>query len=90
MSNTVGSANSLTFREWHAAVLGGVVGALAAYLRTVGYTGVGVALAVVFVTGALGLRAYDGSVAGRTVTKEPWYALAALVAAGAAVVFVAG
>lgn len=88
MSNTVGSSNSLTYREWHAAVLGGSVGVIAAYLRTIGYTGTGVALVVLFVTGALGLRAYDGSVAGRTVTKEPWYALAALVTAGAAVVFV--
>lgn len=90
MSNTVGSANSLTFREWHAAVLGGSVGAIAAYFQTVGYTGIGVALVIAFVSGALGLRAYDGSVAGRTVTKEPWYALAALVTVGAAVVIVTG
>ncbi|WP_232686308.1 hypothetical protein [Halobacterium zhouii] len=90
MSNTVGSGNSLTFTEWHAAVLGSVVGAFAAYLRTIGYTAVGVSLAVFFVAGALGLRAYDGSVAGRTVTKEPWYALAALVVAGAAVMLIAG
>lgn len=90
MSNTVGSGNSLTYREWYAAVLGGCVGTLAAYLRTVGYTSVGVALAVLFAAGALGLRAYDGSVAGRTVTKEPWYALGALVTAGAAVMLVVG
>jgi hypothetical protein len=90
MSKTVWSDNALTYREWHAAVLGASVGAIVAYLRTIGYTDVGVALAIFFATGALGIRAYDGSVAGRTVTREPWYALAALVAVGAAVLFVAG
>lgn len=89
MSEAVGSGNRLTFTEWHAAVLGGVVGAVAAYLRTVQFTAVGAALAVAFVFTALGVRLYGGSVAGRTVTREPWYALGALAVAGAAVLLVA-
>ncbi|MFB6072095.1 MAG: hypothetical protein ABEJ88_03915 [Halobacterium sp.] len=88
MSESVLSANSLSFREWHAGVLGAAVGGVAAYLPTVGYRVVGAALAVLFVLGALGVQRY-GSVAGRTVRKEPWYALAGLVAAGAAVTLLA-
>jgi hypothetical protein len=88
MSESVFSENALTFREWHAAVLGACVGALAAYLATVGYTAVGTVLAGLVVGVALGVQRL-GSVAGRTVRKEPWYALAALVAAGAAVLAVA-
>lgn len=85
MTDADASGNPLTVREWHATVLGGVVGALAAYLHRIGVTRVGVALAVVFVLGALGLRRYGGSVAGKTITKEPWYALAAMAMAGAGV-----
>jgi hypothetical protein len=88
MSESVFSANRFTFREWHAAVLGAVVGALAAYLHRIEFSAVGVSLAVLFVVGALGKRVYDGSVAGRTITKEPWYALAAFVAAGGLVLAV--
>mgnify|MGYP006276460115 FL=1 len=83
MSESVFSENALTFREWHAAVLGGSVGAVAAYLPAVGYPGVAVTLAGLVVGVAFGVKRL-GSVAGRTVRKEPWYALAALavVAAG--------
>ena len=83
MSESVFSENALTFREWHAAVLGGSVGAVAAYLPAVGHPSVGVALAGLVVGVAFGVKRL-GSVAGRTVRKEPWYALAALavVAAG--------
>jgi hypothetical protein len=88
MPDSVLSANRFTFREWHAAVLGGVVGALAAYLHRIEFSVVGVSLAVLFVLGALGKRVYDGSVAGRTITKEPWYALAAFALAGALVLAV--
>ncbi|GAA0284938.1 hypothetical protein [Halobacterium noricense] len=84
MSDSVLSGNTFTFREWHAGVLGAAVGAFASYLHAIDYTSLGVALAVVFVAAALGLRRY-GSVAGRTVRREPWYALAAFVVAGAAV-----
>lgn len=84
MSESVLSSNDLTFREWHAAVLGAAVGALAAYARTADYAVLAGLLAAAFVLGSLGVARY-GSVAGRTVRKEPWYALAAFVAAGAAV-----
>jgi hypothetical protein len=83
-SESVFSENPLTFREWHAAVLGGSVGAVAAYLPAVGYPGVGAALAGLLVVVAFGVRRL-GSVAGRTVRKEPWYALAALALVAAAV-----
>ena len=83
-SESVFSPNELTFREWHAAVLGGSVGAVAASLPALGYPGVGVTLVVLLVGVALGVSRLD-SVAGRTVRAEPWYALAALVAAAAAV-----
>jgi len=81
---SVFSENPLTFREWHAAVLGGSVGAVAASLPSIGYPGVGVTLATLVVAVALGAQRL-GSVAGRTVRREPWYALAALVAVGAVV-----
>ena len=84
MSESVLSKNELSFHEWHAAVLGAVVGAFAAYLRTAGFPTVGVSLAVVFVVAALGVERY-GSTASRTVRREPWYALAAFLVAGAAV-----
>ncbi|WP_232702758.1 hypothetical protein [Halobacterium wangiae] len=88
MSESVFSANELTFREWHAAVLGAAVGAFAAYLRTADYPDLGVALGVVFVVAALGVARY-GSAASRTVRREPWYALAAFLAGGIAVFVVA-
>ncbi|CQH59668.1 homolog to HCTV2-ORF24 [Halobacterium hubeiense] len=84
MSESVLSENTFTFREWHAGVLGAAVGAFASYLHAINYTDLGVGLAVVFVAAALGLRRY-GSVASRTVRREPWYALAAFVAVGAVV-----
>jgi hypothetical protein len=37
MSESLLSSNDLTFREWHAAVLGAAVGAVAAYARTADY-----------------------------------------------------
>jgi len=83
-SESVFSENPLTFREWHAAVLGGTVGVVAGYLPVVGYPSVGVTLVGLVVGVALGVKRL-GSVAGRTVRREPWYALAALVAAAAAV-----
>jgi hypothetical protein len=88
MSESVLSENTFTFREWHAGVLGAAVGAFASYLHAIDYTDLGVGLAVVFVAAARGLRRY-GSVAGRTVRREPWYALAAFVAVGAVVLAVA-
>jgi len=84
MSESVFSENPLTFREWHAAVLGGSVGAVAAYLPAVGHPSVGVTLAGLVVGVAFGVKRL-GSVAGRTVRKEPWYALAALAAVAAVV-----
>ena len=83
-SESVFSENPLTFREWHAAVLGASVGAVAAYLPAVGHPAAGVSLAGFVVGVAFGVKRL-GSVAGRTVRKEPWYALAALVAAAAIV-----
>jgi hypothetical protein len=88
MSESVFSANELAFREWHAAVLGAVVGAFAAYLHATEYAAVGVTIAVVFVVASLGVARY-GSTASRTVRREPWYALAAFLAGGAVVLAVA-
>jgi hypothetical protein len=65
-------------------VLGGSVGAVAASLPAIGYPGVAVTLAGLVVGVAFGVKRL-GSVAGRTVRTEPWYALAALVAVGAVV-----
>lgn len=84
MSSPVGSRNSLTYREVHAAVLGAVVGLLAGHLRDTGYAPVAVALAVAFVALAFGVAARGRlPVAQRTVRREPWYALAAFAAGGA-------
>ncbi len=89
MSSPVGSSNSLTYAEVHAAVLGAAVGLLAGYLRDVGYTPVAVALAVAFVALAFGVAIRDRlPVAQRTVRREPWYALAAF-ATGSAVALAA-
>ncbi|MXR20935.1 hypothetical protein [Halobacterium bonnevillei] len=82
------SANQLTFHEWHAAVRGATVGAFSTALHALSYTRLGVALSVTFVAAALGIARY-GSVAGRTVRREPWYALAAFVGFGAVVLAVA-
>ena len=84
MSESVLSKNELSFREWHAAVLGAIVGAFAAYLRSTGYSTVGTVLAVGFVVTALGVERY-ASTASRTVRREPWYALAAFVVGGVVV-----
>lgn len=88
MGRLIAVENVYTFTEWHATVLGGVIGAFAAYLHTIRFSAVGVFIATVFVAGALGLRIYDGTAAHRTVTKEPWYALGAFAAAGALVLLV--
>lgn len=85
MSRLIDLENVLTFTEWHAAVLGAVIGAFSAYLHTIRFSAVGVFIGAVFVASALGIRVYDGSAAHRTVTKEPWYALAAFAVAGAGV-----
>jgi hypothetical protein len=83
MSRPVGSGNAVTYTEVHAAVLGTVVGLLAVYLRSVGYAGVAVGLAVVLIGIALGLTVRERyPAAQRTVRCEPWYALAAFVAGG--------
>jgi len=90
MERAVGSGNHLTYTEVHASILGAVVGLFAGYLRTIGYTNVAVALAVVFVAVALGLRAHGTlPMAEKTVRREPWYALAAFVVGGVVSLLVA-
>ncbi|NEU55781.1 hypothetical protein [Halorussus sp. MSC15.2] len=78
------SKNSLTYTEIHAAILGAVVGVLAGYAHGIGRTDVAVGFAAAFVAVALGLK-YTGKIpaAQQTVRREPWYALAALLAGGA-------
>lgn len=82
MTRLISVENVLTFTEWHAAVIGAVIGVFSAYLHTIGFSAVGVFIAAVFVAGALGVRLYEGTAAHRTVTKEPWYALAAFAVVG--------
>jgi hypothetical protein len=85
----LGTENSLTYAELHAVVLGAVTGVLAGYAHGIGRTTVAVGVTATFVAVALGLE-YTGELpaAQRTVRREPWYALAALVVGGAVVLFV--
>ena len=75
--------NPLTYTEFHALVLGAVVGVLAGYAHGIGRTAVAAAFASLFVALALGVHA-NGTLpmAQRTVRREPWYALAALLVGG--------
>ncbi|WP_276298886.1 hypothetical protein [Halorussus lipolyticus] len=77
------SDNSLTYTEVHAAILGAVVGVLVGYGHGIGRTTAAVSLTVTFVGVALGIK-YTGKIpaAQRTVRREPWYALAALLVGG--------
>ncbi|UPV75092.1 hypothetical protein M0R89_03250 [Halorussus limi] len=79
------SGNSFTYTELHAAILGAIIGVLAGYAHGIGRTTVAVGVTATFVAVALGLK-YTGEIpaAQRTVRREPWYALAALLAGGAA------
>ncbi|MEE6209080.1 hypothetical protein U3A55_02760 [Salarchaeum sp. III] len=80
----VGSGNTLTYTEVHAAIVGVAVGAVAAYVEQHGFPGVGVALAALFVGLALGVDIGGRTAAGaRTLRREPWYGLGAFVLAGA-------
>ncbi|MFC7079598.1 hypothetical protein [Halorussus caseinilyticus] len=78
------SNNSLTYTEVHAAVLGAVIGTLAGYAHGIGRTEVSIGVVSTFVAVALGLK-YSGKIpaAQRTIRREPWYALAALLVGGA-------
>ncbi len=82
----LGSDNAFTYRELHATILGAVIGVLTGYAHDIGRTDVAVGVTGTFVAVALGLK-YTGKIpaAQRTVRREPWYALAALVAGGAAI-----
>ncbi|WP_135853810.1 hypothetical protein [Halorussus salinus] len=82
----LGSDNAFTYTELHATILGAVVGLLAGYAHDIGRTEVAVGVTATFVAIALGLK-YTGKIpaAQRTLRREPWYALAALVAGGGVV-----
>ncbi|MFC7167602.1 hypothetical protein [Halospeciosus flavus] len=93
---SVGSGNSLTFTELHAAILGTVVGVFGAFVFARGFRTVGVALGAAFVGFVLGfdLRGRAESrveprveAAELVLQREPWYALGAFVVAGALVLF---
>ncbi|WP_128476455.1 hypothetical protein [Halorussus pelagicus] len=82
----LGTDNPLTYTELHAVVLGAVIGVLTGYAHGIGRTTVAVGVTSTFVAVALGVK-YTGEIpaAQRTVRREPWYALAALVVGGAVV-----
>lgn len=75
--------NPLTYTEVHALVLGAVIGVLAGYAHGIGRTTAAVGVTATFVGVALGIK-YTGTIpaAQRTVRREPWYALAALLVGG--------
>jgi hypothetical protein len=77
------SENPLTYTEVHAVILGAVVGVLTGYAHGIGRTSAAVGVTVTFVGVALGVK-YTGKIpaAQRTVRREPWYALAALLVGG--------
>jgi hypothetical protein len=81
--------NSLTYTEVHAVVLGAVVGVLAGYAHGIGRTTAAVGVTTIFVAIALGIE-YTGEIpaAQRTVRREPWYALAALLVGGTVILAV--
>jgi hypothetical protein len=81
--------NPLTYTEVHAVVLGTVVGVLAGYAHGIGRTTGAVGLTATFVAIALGIK-YTGEIpaAQRTVRREPWYALAALLVGGTVILAV--
>jgi Mg/Co/Ni transporter MgtE len=85
-----GTENRLTDAELHALFLGATVGVLAGYAYGIGLTLAATAVTSLFVALSLGVQA-NGTVpmAQRTVRREPWYALAALVAGGVVGVVVA-
>lgn len=86
-----GTKNKLTYRELHAAILGGVVGFLAGYAHLVGRTSLATEVAVLFVVLALGVGATSRlSTAKVTIRREPWYALAAFLGGGVAAVALLG
>ena len=84
MGNPVlGTKNSLTYTEFHAVILGAVVGVLAGYAHAIGRTSIAATFTSIFVALALGIYATGKlSAAQRTVRREPWYALAALLVGG--------
>jgi hypothetical protein len=70
----------MTYTELHALVLGAVVGVLAGYAHAIGRTSMAVTFTAIFVALALGVYATGKlPAAQRTVRREPWYALAALL-----------
>jgi len=79
----LGSDNAFTYTELHATILGAVVGVLTGYAHNIGRTEVAVGVTATFVAVALGLK-YTEEIpaAQRTVRREPWYALAALLVGG--------
>jgi len=86
-----GTDNPFTYRELHASVLGAVVGVLTGYAHALGRTSLAIAAAVAFVALALGVAAVGRRSTGLvTVRREPWYALAAFLAGGAATVALLG
>lgn len=77
------SGNSLTYAEVHAVILGAAVGLLAGYGHAVGQTQLATGVTALFVVAALGVG-LTGKLpkAQKTIRREPWYALAALLVGG--------
>jgi hypothetical protein len=86
-----GTNNPLTYTELHAAILGAVVGVLVGYGHVIGRTGLATGFTAFFVAVALGVQ-YHGKIpkAQKTIRREPWYALAALLVGGAVAVALFG
>lgn len=85
MQTPIGSPNPLTYTEVHAVVLGGVVGVLVGYAYDLGYATLAAGFTGLFVLLALGVAVMeDNPAAQKTVRREPWYALAALLVGGVA------
>ena len=90
-TSVFGTENKFTYRELHAAILGGVVGFLAGYAHLVGRTSLATEVAVLFVVLALGVGVTSRlSAAQVTIRREPWYALAAFLGGGVAAVALLG
>lgn len=91
MSERVGTGNAFTYAEWHAAVLGALVGLVAVALWKFGSRWVAIGLTATFVLATLGFGTYERFSTGqRTIRQEPWYALAGLVLGGGAALASAG
>lgn len=80
----------LTYREWHAALLG-LLGVFVGAAWTAGFRPEAVGVTVATVGIAFGLRALpdNAPVAGRVIRREPWYFTVPFVATAVLAAFIA-